>query len=160
MVTEKEVEPIAESLAIGWRASSVSGWGVWPEPDVGTYKTGSKSDLGLTATSAGCGQQNNSSLEPVLQRQNHLLDYLQKLGSSSLTFRPYILSETIFCPPLKIRLSEDQGTSGLSFSKTRTFPAQVWHGPRNTISSLRDPRGIKSAFRPMASRMSSRCSKA
>ena len=115
----------AESIAIGWRPSSLSGWGVYgtnlalqlklQRRNPVLYLAPHKLDLDARAMDV---------LKPVLQRQAHLDELLQKVGVLDFDFPVLHALRNDFHPPLEDQVARGTSNIGVIFFEDTQFSAE------------------------------------
>ena len=106
----------AGSIAVGWRPSSVSGWGVYGTNLVlQLLRLGRNPVLYLAPHLLDIDETAARALKPVLQRQAHLHSLLEKVGVLDLDFPVLHALRNDFMPPMSEQVARGSSNIGVIF---------------------------------------------
>ena len=106
----------SDSLAIGWRPSSLSGWGVYATNLVlHLQRMGRNPVLYLAPHRLDLDAAAMQALKPVLQRQTHLDELLRKVGVLDFDFPVLHALRNDFHPPMEEQIARGKPNIGVIF---------------------------------------------
>jgi len=106
----------SESIAIGWRPSSLSGWGVYgTNLALQLKKQGRNPVLYFAPHRLDLDAEAQRILKPVLQRQPHLDELLQKIGVLDFDFPVLHALRNDFHPPIEDQVARGRPNVGVIF---------------------------------------------
>ncbi len=112
----------SDSLAIGWRPSSLSGWGVYATNLVQQLqRMGRNPVLYLAPHRLDLDDAAMLALDPVLQRQPHLDELLQKVGVLDFDFPVLHALRNDFHPPMDEQIARGKPNVGVVFFEDTTI---------------------------------------
>jgi len=114
----------SDSLAIGWRPSSLSGWGVYGTNLVLQLKRqGRNPVLYMAPHRLDLDEAAMAEMKPVLQRQPHLDGLLQKMGVLDFDFPVLHALRNDFEPPMEDQVARGKPNIGVIFFEDTQFSA-------------------------------------
>ena len=142
------------NIGIGWRLSSVSGWGVYGlNLTLQLLNKGRTPVLYLEPHLLSVDDQTAARLAPILNRQRNLTDVLQKgtAGDLELEFPVLFALRNGIAPGLAEQPLSGAKNIASSFSKTPRSARMRSTAPPVTISSSPARAGTRRSWRPGAS---------
>lgn len=111
-----------DSIAVGWRPSSLSGWGVYGLNLIHQLKLqGRNPVLYLSPHMLDAPVEWNEILQPVMQRQAHLGELLEKIGLLEFDFPVLHALRNDFEPPLSHQVAQGAKNIGVIFFEDTEF---------------------------------------
>lgn len=114
----------SDSIAVGWRPSSLSGWGVYgTNLLIQLKRMGRNPVLYLAPHRLDLDAETALLLKPVLQRQAHLDELLQKVGVLEFDFPVLHALRNDFHPPIEDQIARGNPNIGVIFFEDTEFSA-------------------------------------